>query len=324
LSGFKVLVTDHIYPSLDYEVKKLGSIGAELLEASSVTEEDLIKEAEAVDAVITCYAEITGRVIKAMKKCKIIAKTGIGVNNIDLDTATTCGIRVTNVPDYCLDEVSDHALALIMSLVRKIPFIDSTVKKGSWSFEEYRPIFRLGGKTLGLVGYGKIAQLLAEKVRPLKIKVIAYDPFVPQEVMQQAGVEKADLDDLLQQADYISLHAPLTPLTAGIIDERALSLVKPTAILVNTSRGQLIDEAALYRALKENRLAGAGLDVMATEKYDSANPLFSADGVVITAHSAFYSVEATQELREKVVDEVIRALTGQAAHYLVNKNLSQT
>lgn len=323
LSGYKVLVTDHIYPSLEYETRALGEIGAELLESSSISEEVLIKEVEAVDAVITCYAEITGRVITAMRNCKIIAKTGIGVNNIDLETATACGIRVTNVPDYCLDEVSDHALALLLSLARKIPFIDNTVKKGSWSFEQYRPLFRLSNKTLGLIGYGKIAQSLAEKVKPLKIKVMAYDPFVASEVMQQAGIVKAELDELLQLADYISLHAPLTPLTAGIINDRALSLMKPTAFLINTARGQLIDEAALCRALKEKKLAGAGLDVIVNEKYDSANPLFSMESVIITAHSAFYSVEATQELREKVIDEVVRALTGKAARYLVNKNLAQ-
>lgn len=323
MSGLKVLVADHIFPSLDYEREALGKIGAELIELTSAHEEDLLKNVEEADAVITCYTEITGKVIEAMKKCKIIAKTGIGVNNINLDVATARGIIVTNVPDYCIDEVSDHALALLMALARKIPFLDNTVKKGTWSFDEHRPMYRLAGKTLGLVGYGRIAQQLAEKVRPLKISAIAYDPFVSSEVMRQAGVKKVSLDELLTESDFVSLHAPLNQQTSGLIDEQAFSLMKPTAFLINTSRGPLIDEAALYRALKEKKIAGAGLDVLVAEKYDPANPLFSVERIIMTAHAAFYSVEATQELRDKVINEVTRVLTGQAPNYQVNKSVAQ-
>lgn len=324
MSGLKVLVADHIFPSLDYEREALGKIGAELIELTSAPEEDLLKSVEDADAVITCYTEITGNVIAAMKKCKIIAKTGIGVNNIDLDAATARGIIVTNVPDYCIDEVSDHALALLMALARKIPFLDNTVKKGNWSFDEHRPMYRLAGKTLGLVGYGRIAQQLAEKVRPLKISTVAYDPFISLEVMLQSGVKKVGLEELLTESDFVSLHAPLNQQTSGLIDDQALSLMKPTAFLINTSRGPLIDEAALYRALKEKKIAGAGLDVLVTEKYDPANQLFSVDRIIMTAHAAFYSVEATQELRDKVINEVTRVLTGQAPNYQVNKNLAQS
>ncbi|MEW6082275.1 MAG: C-terminal binding protein [Bacillota bacterium] len=273
------------------------------------------------DAVITCYAQITGTVIENMEKCLLISKTGIGVNNIDLAAATRCGIAVTNVPDYCIDEVSDQALAAILCLARKLAFLNDTVKRGNWSFEEHRPIHRLRGSTLGLVGFGQIARALAEKVRPLGLRLVVSDPFVGASTIEEFGAFKVPLEELLRQSDYISLHVPLTPDTRGLIGRHTLGLVKPGAFLINTSRGQLVDESALYEALVTGRLAGAVLDVLERESCDDGNPLFTLDNVIITPHSAFYSEEAVQELRRKVIDESVRVLTGKSPKYLVNKEL---
>ena len=323
MSGLKVVITDHVFPSLDYERKTLRDIGAELIEAGGTSEAQLIEAVADADAVITCYAEVTGKVIEAMQKCRIISKTGIGVNNIHIPTATSKGIKVTNVPDYCIDEVSDHALASILCLARKLTQLDKTVKGGKWSFDDFRPMYRLTGKVLGLVGFGRIARLLAEKISPWRLRVLVYDPFVTAESIQAAGAEKVELDSLLQQADLVSLHAPLTPETKEIINNRTIALMKPTAYLVNTSRGPLINERALAQALSEKRIAGAALDVLVTEKYDPNNPLFGMDNVILTPHAGFYSEESTQELREKVMGEITRVLTGREPKYLVNKELAR-
>jgi D-3-phosphoglycerate dehydrogenase len=306
---------------LEFERGKLKEIGAELVEAPGTSEAELMEAARDADAVITCYAEVTGRVIAAMEKCKVISKTGIGVNNIDVATATARGIKVTNVPDYCIDEVSDHALAFILTLARKIPFLDSIVKKGSWSFKDQQPMYRLSGKVIGLVGYGRIARLLAEKVKPLELHVLVYDPFVPAEVIAEKGDKKVSLEELLQEADFVSLHAPLTEETRGIMGQKAFELMKSTSYIINTSRGPLIDEQALYQALKAKKIAGAALDVLVNEKYDPGNPLFGLDNIIFTPHSGFYSEEATQELREKVMGEVTRVLTNQSPKYLINKEV---
>ncbi|MEW6243869.1 MAG: C-terminal binding protein [Bacillota bacterium] len=315
----KVVITDHVYPSLDYERQALSEIGAHLVLAESTSESALALLCRDADVVITCYAQITGAVIENMEKCLLISKTGIGVNNIDVATATRCGIAVTNVPDYCIDEVSDHALAAMLCFARKIPFLNDYVKRGNWSFSEHRPIHRLRGSTLGLVGFGQIARALAEKARPLGLRMVVSDPFVDASTIAEFGASKVSLEELLRESDYISLHVPLTPETRGLIGKDTLSLVKPGAFLINTSRGQLVDESALHEALVSGRLAGAALDVLEREAYDSENPLFALDNVIITPHSAFYSEEAVQELREKVIAECVRVLTGKSPKYLVNK-----
>ncbi len=316
----KVVITDHVYPSLDYERQALSEIGAELVLAPCTSESALALVCKDADAVITCYAQITAEVIENMERCLLISKTGIGVNNIDVAAATRCGIAVTNVPDYCIDEVSDHALASLLCLARKIPFLNTYVKQGNWSFVEHRPIHRLRGSTLGLVGFGQIARALAQKARPLGLRLLVTDPFVDACVIEEFGALKVTLEELLRESDYISLHLPLTPETRGLIAKDTLSLVKPGAFLINTSRGQLVDEGALYEALLSGRLAGAALDVLEREEYDSKNPLFTMDNVIITPHSAFYSEEAVQELREKVIADCIRVLTGKSPKYLVNKD----
>lgn len=316
---YKVVMTDHVYPDLEMEKKLLSEAGVDFAFIDTRNEGVIANAVRDADAVITCYANITAEIIRGMSKCKSISKTGIGVNNINVEQATKQGIRVLNVSDYCVEEVSDTAVALILSLTRRIPFLRDNVQKGAWSRLGSENITRLNGKTLGFLGFGNIARRTAEKMKPFGVKMIAYDPYIQAESAQSMGVAIADLGRVLRESDVLSLNLPLTDETKKIIDKEALSKMKRTALLVNTARGPLIDEEALCSALQEGEIAGAGLDVLSDEGNISGNPLFSAPNAVITPHAAFYSIEATQELREKVLADVLSVLAGKAPRYQVNR-----
>ncbi|MDI6825112.1 MAG: C-terminal binding protein [Bacillota bacterium] len=315
------MVTDHVFPSLETERRKLAEIGADLIEAPGTSEEEIVGAARDADGMLVCYAEITRKVIESLEKCRVIGRYGIGVNNIDLEAATEKGIQVANVPDYCVDEVSDHALALLLACARKIPQLDRTVKEGRWDFREQRPMFRVRGRTLGLVGFGKIARALAHKAQALGFKVVAYDPYVAEDEARARGVALVGLQELLSTADFVSVHAPLTRETRGLLGERELSWMKPTAYVINTARAEVVDEGALRRALVEGRIAGAALDVLAGERSDTGDPLVAMDRVILTPHCAFYSEESLQELQLRAVEEVVRGLKGEPLRSLVNREV---
>lgn len=310
-----------MFPSLETERRKLAEIGADLIEAPGTSEEEIVGAARDADGMLVCYAEITRKVIESLEKCRVIGRYGIGVNNIDLEAATEKGIQVANVPDYCVDEVSDHALALLLACARKIPQLDRTVKEGRWDFREQRPMFRVRGRTLGLVGFGKIARALAHKAQALGFKVVAYDPYVAEDEARARGVALVGLQELLSTADFVSVHAPLTRETRGLLGERELSWMKPTAYVINTARAEVVDEGALRRALVEGRIAGAALDVLAGERSDTGDPLVAMDRVILTPHCAFYSEESLQELQLRAVEEVVRGLKGEPLRSLVNREV---
>jgi D-3-phosphoglycerate dehydrogenase len=248
----------------------------------------------------------------------IVSRYGIGLDNIPVEHATRLGLVVTNVPDFCLDEVSDHVLALLLACARNIvPFVQA-IRNGVWNLKQGQPMIRLRGQTLGLIGYGNIARTLAPKAAALGLKIIAYTPRLQPGPLEPVGVATNDLDSLLSQADYVSIHAPLTPETRHLIDARALKLMKPSAYLINTSRGAIIDEKALYQALAERRIAGAALDVLTTEPAEASNPLLTLDNVIITPHAAFYSETAVAELAEKAASHVAQVLRGEIPTNLVN------
>ena len=264
---------------------------------------------------------MTARVIAELKRCRVIARYGIGVDNVDLAAATRAGIVVTNVPDYCVDEVSDHGLALFLALARRVVAADQAVKSGAWDVVAHKGIQRLRGQTLGLLGFGKIARALAVKAQALGMQVLAFDPFVDAETMARLKVRGADMDTLLTESDAVSVHVPLSPETRGIIGERALARMKPTAFLINTSRGGLVDEQALAAALMAGRLAGAALDVVEKEPPPPDHPLRKAPNVILTPHLAFYSREAVVELQTKVAEEAARALRGEPPRSPVNREV---
>lgn len=315
---FKVVVTDYVFPSLDVEKSELANIGAELFVCSATDEVTLAEETKDADAVLVCYAELTKKVISSMEKCKIISRYGIGVNNIDIPAATKKGIAISYVPDYCIEEVSDHALALLLSAIRKVCQLDATVKQGSWDFKAYRPLHRVKGKTLGLVGLGKIPRRLVEKVKPYGLHVIAYDPYADKVSAQQLNVQLVELDTLLAESDYISIHTPLTPHTEGMFAYPQFRMMKKRPIIVNTAREKIINETDLVQALEENLVSAACLDVMDLRKFSADHPLLANKNVLITPHVAFYSEESLQELQARAVEAVVQVLQGRKPRVCLN------
>ncbi|WCK56572.1 C-terminal binding protein [Aneurinibacillus sp. Ricciae_BoGa-3] len=325
MKKWKVVVTDWEYEDLRFEQAVLNDESIELIPAQCKTEEEVINVCRDADAIINQYAPLSQRVIESLKKCKVITRYGVGVDTIDLKAATDRGICVANVPDYCVDEVSDHALALLLSWSRKVTLSNKYVKNGVWDFKVTQPIYRLRGRVLGLVGFGKIPQALAEKVKPLGIQVIAYDPYIPEEIAEKQDVTLVSLDELCQQSDFISVHAPLTSSTRGLIGKNEFSLMKDNAVVINTSRGPLIHEESLIEALQKEKIAGASLDVVEGEPISSNHPFLKMDNVILTPHVAWYSEESAAELRTKAAMGVVDVLLYcEYPKYLVNKEVKAT
>lgn len=321
--SFQVVATDPEWPPLTYEEEELSPVGAEVVMAQCRTEDEVIAACGQADGVLVEYSPFTARVMDALPRLKIICEYGIGVDNIDVDAATERGICVGYVPDYCVDEVSDHAFSLLLTCGRQIVRMNQAVRARTWSFEVAKPLFRLRGQTVGVVAFGKIAKALATKAKAYGFRVLVHDPYVPGAVLLEQGFVPASLKEIIDQADFISLHAPLTAETRHLIGERELRKMKPTAYLINTSRGGLVDEQALHRALKEGWIAGAGLDVLQQEPPDWDNPLLSQDNVIFTPHAAFYSERALEDVRRGASREVARALQGQWPVNMVNSVLRE-
>jgi D-3-phosphoglycerate dehydrogenase / 2-oxoglutarate reductase len=304
----RVAVADSVFPDLETARGVLAAIGAELFLIDKGT--PLGEAAHDADAILVTYRKIDADTIGQLTRCRIIARFGIGVDNVDLAAATAAGIVVTKVPDYCVDEVSEHAMALLLALVRKIPFSNARVHGGEWSMPSVVPIHRLRGSTLGLVGFGRIPQLVAPKAQAFGMTVLAADPFVSPGLMQHAKVECVTFDALVRRSDFISVHAPLTPETRHLFGASVLARMKPTAFLVNTSRGPLVDESALVAALDAGTIAGAALDVVEQEPLTAASPLVGCKNLILTPHTAFYSEESLVDLQRKAAEEVVRVLGG--------------
>lgn len=312
-----VAVSDSVFPDLEPARQVLSRVGAELRLAAVPTAEAIVEAAAAADALLVTYARITEPMIRQLTRCRIISRFGIGIDNIDVAAAARAGIVVTRVPDYCIDEVSDHTLALLLALARKITLSNSQVHAGRWEMKAVVPIHRLKGQVLGLVGFGQIPQLLAPKAQAFGLRVVAYDPYVPDVVFERLGVARVELDDLVREADFVSIHAPLVPETRGLFDAERLARMKPTAYLINTARGPIVDEHALAAALDRGQLAGAALDVMPNEP-PVGSPLVGRTDVIITPHTGFYSEESLVELQTKAAEEVVRVLSGQPPKNPVN------
>lgn len=323
MNQFKVVVTDYEYKTFAPEKEVLDKLGIELVFEQCVTEDDIIAVAKDADALINQYAPISRKVIESLEKCKVISRYGVGFNTIDVDAATEKGIIIGNVTDYCLDEVSDHAMTLLLCSARKVALLNQAVKTGNWDYKVSIPIFRLRGRTLGLVGLGNIPQSVAKKAQAFGLKVIAADPFVPKEIATQLDVELVSLDELCEKSDYISVHAPLNQHTQGMISYEQFNKMKKEVFIINTSRGPVIDEAALINALVEGKIAGAGLDVVEQEPIETNSPLLKMDNVILNPHVAWYSEESETELKRKVAQNVADVLSGYYPMYLVNKNVKE-
>ena len=318
--SFKVIFTDYDYPSIDIEREVLSEIDCEIVELQTKDESRLANELTDADAVIVEYSPITSKVISNMQKCKVIARYGIGVDMIDLSAATAKNIPVCNVPDYCLDEVADHAMALILSLNRKIIKLNDSVKNGIWDvFSVGKPIYRLASQVLGLVGFGKIPQNLYIKAKPLFGKIIAYDPYLSQETINKFNLSIVTFYQLIRTSDYISIHCPLVEETKHLFRESQFQLMKPTSYIINTSRGSIINTTALYNALINKQIAGAALDVLEQEPPGMNNALLKLDNTIITPHASFYSESSIIELKRKAALAVLKVLKGENPINVVNK-----
>src|SRR5919202_1415394 len=257
----RVVITDTVFGSTEPEQEVLRGL-ADLEVAPAADEETLRQTAAEADALLNCYAQLSPELVRSLKRCRIIARYGIGVDTVPLSAASEAGIMVTNVPDYCIDEVSDHALALLLNLARGIGRATLATRAGEWDIGVVQPLYRLRGRTLAIVGFGRIGRALAEKARPLGLRIVAFDRYVPEHAIRAAGVEPLSLQAALEEADLVSVHVPLTDETHQLIDAQALGWMKPGAFIVNTSRGPVIDSSALVEALRAGKLAGAGLDVV--------------------------------------------------------------
>jgi len=314
----KVVITDCDLGPCDIEKKVLAEI-AEVYTYQCRTEEEVKKVAKDADGIIVQYAPITRSVIESLEKCKVISRYGIGVDNIDVKASTEHGIFVVNVTDYCIDEVADHTIALLLACTRKIVFLDNLVKNGIWNVRLAAPIYNLNGKTMGLIGFGSIAKQVSLKVLAFGLNIIAYDPYVSSKIMKRYKTKKVNFRSLLKDSDIISLHLSLTAETRHMIGEKELKMMKRTAFLINTSRGALIDESALYRALNENWIEGAGIDVVENEPLNPESDLLMLKNIVITPHSAFFSNTSLKELQRRAAVKVAEILKGRIAFSLVNK-----
>ncbi len=323
-------------PGIDFGEKHLEGLGVTLVKGQWEEEEELITHSQGADAIICSGPSQpwTSRVIGTLSRCRILASPSIGYDRIDVDAATEQGIAVTNIPDYCIDEVSNQAIALLMALHRKIITIDRAVREEQAYLTPFQkktlekhahPIHRLQNQTLGIIGFGKIGTTVALKARGLGLRVIAYDPYVYGAVMKSRGADPVDLDTLFRESDYVSIHALLNDETRGMVGEKAFQRMKPSAYLINTARGPIVDQQALIRALREGRIAGAGLDVTAVEPIPKEDPILGLPNVVLSGHSAWYSTAANsnEDLWHKAALQVASALKGEWPCYAVNPQAKQ-
>jgi len=309
-----------------YEEEVLGKIGAEVVKYKRcVTEEDVIAACHDADAILNIFEPFSRKVIDKLSKCKIISKLGTGLDGTDINAATEYGIILTNLPEWCNEEVSDQAMALLLACSRKILKMNRVARTPGlawWGAEARKPLepmFALRGQTLGLVGFGRIARTVLMKAKVFGLKIIAFDPYLKPEQIRESGVEPVEFSHLLEKSDFVSVHVPLTKENYHLFGLEQFKKMKPTAYFINTSRGGIVDEKALYTAINQGLIAGAGLDVMEKEQPpDPDNPLLKLESVIITPHNGSYSEQSYWILRRTPVDEVARVLQGKWPIHLVN------
>ena len=301
------------------EEEVLGAVDATVLHVGNLDTPDNLQAVAQADALMVTLERVPAELIATMERCRIISRVGTGLDTIDVDAATEHGIWVTNVPDYAVDEVSTHAIASLLAHARGLPRLIESTRKGEWNTKVIGPRQRLQGQTLGLLGFGRIGRAVGGKARGLGLEVIVHDPYVAAETPEVPGAQVVDRETLLRTADYISLHVPLTEGTRHAINSQALSLMKPTAFLINTARGELIDEDALLQAVRGGQIAGAALDVLSVEPPPLNHPLLHEERVWITPHSAWYSEESMRDMRMRGAEEVVRVMRGEKPRCPVNE-----
>lgn len=315
---YRVVITDCDHGSIEEEKEEFRQLGAELILAQVQGEKDLIRVCKDADGLLNQYALLTRKVLENLPECKVISRYGVGVDSVDLKAATDLGIIVANVPDYCMDEVASQTVAMILTLTRKTAFFDRKVKSGEWDFHLGIPIYRIKGKTLGLVGCGKIGLEVARRISSFGVKVMTFDPYLEK---APEGIELKDFDTVLKESDFISIHCPLNDSTRHLIGEKEFKKMEKKPLLINTSRGPIVNEKALIQALEEGRISGAGLDVLETEPPDSKNPMLKMENVIFSPHVGFYSEESISELKRRTARNVSDVLRGRWPGSVVNQGV---
>jgi D-3-phosphoglycerate dehydrogenase len=316
----KVAVTDYTFDSLDVEAGILRPLGCEIAASTRIAPpEELARLVADAEHVLTQFAPVDAGVIAAMRKAKVIVRYGVGVDNVDLEAARARGIPVCNVPDYCMDEVADHTLALILAATRQVVAHWDRVRGGSWGLAVPIPAMKaLCDLTVGVIGFGRIGREVVRRLRAFKCRVLVHDPAVPAAEVRDNGCEPGGLDEVLGQSDVLTLHCPSTPQTRRMIGRDRIGRMKPGAILINVSRGDLVESAALVDALQRGHLAAAGLDVFDPEPIPPDSPLLQMDNVVVSPHAASVSAKAVRKLRETAAGIVARAVRGEPLPNVVN------
>jgi D-3-phosphoglycerate dehydrogenase len=314
---YKVVITDAEYPSFDMEKKVFAQSNVDLVKCQCTTEEELIRNCRGADALLNQYAKLTPRVIEQLDHVKIIARYGIGVDNVNLNVATKKNIFVTNVV-YDICDVADHTIMLMLALTRKIFRVDKSIKKIEWDWKQFHPIPRIKGKTVGIIGLGRVGRQVARRLHGFDVQLLACDPYIPADVFTTYHAKQVDYETLLKLSDIVTLHVPLTTETRNMISSHELQMMKKTAIIINCARGGIVNETALCEALKKKIIAGAGLDVLEHEPITKDNPLLQDDNVIITPHMGWYSEDTVDEVQRIAAEQVLQCLQGKIPTNLVN------
>jgi D-3-phosphoglycerate dehydrogenase len=319
-----ILIADYDFGNVEIERAIIEGAGFEMRAAQCKSEDDVIQAGRDVDGILAQYATIGSRAIDAFTRCKVISRYGTGVDIVDVDAATRRNIQVTNAPnEWCADEVADHAVALWLAAARKICQYDRATRQDEWRWQSGQPIWRMRGRVLGLLSFGAIARGIAERARAFGVEIWAHDPFIDAASIREQGAQPVSFDSLLEGSDYLIIQAPLTSETYHLFDERMLRRMKRTALLINTARGPIVEDAALHAALSQGWIAGAALDDIEEEPakqraFRSSNPLFELPNAIITPHAAYYSEESIGSVRRIAAEEATRVLSGRAPRYAVN------
>ena len=323
MSRYRVVVTDHLFSSMAEEQEIFRRMDADLVVGQCRGEEETLALSRGADAILNTYAPMTAKVIDSLERCRVIVRFGIGVDNVAVEAATARGIMVANTSDYCIEEVADQAMALLLACARGLFPSARIARDAAWDFNRMPRLARMRGQTLGLLGLGRIGSAVAERAKGFAMRILAYDPYAGEEIFRKAGVEPVGLDRLLGESDFVSIHVPLNSETSGLVNGEALTKMKPTAYLINVARGKIVDQAALCRALQEGRIAGAALDVLETEPPLPDDPVRRLDNVILTPHAAWYSEQSRMDMRRKAVGQVVSVLEGKLPYSLVNREVLQ-
>jgi D-3-phosphoglycerate dehydrogenase len=314
---YKFIITDYGFPAIDAEQRIIQNAGAELAAFHCNTQEDVITAGRDADVLIVQWAPITKAVIQTLPQLKAIVRYGIGADNIDLDAAREHGVMVSNVPDYCIDEVADHTFALALSLARQLLQVDRQVRQNTWKIVPPQPMPASREMIFVTIGYGRIARAVLERARACKFHLATCDPYLPASVVLPEDIQKLDMNEAFKTADILSLHAPLSKDTYHLANSGAFSKMKPTSILINTARGSLVDTVALADALQRGQIAGAALDVFEHEPLEENHPLRDCPNALLTSHVAWYSEKSVPELQRLAAEEAVRTMSGEPLRYRI-------